>query len=139
MSWLYNDIELLEAPEGATGFVYRIDINNGFYVGKKEFYAYRKVPKGKKELDLQDGRASKKKLVVKESNWKNYCSSSDIVKGLVLDGHEPARRILRICYSLKEMSYHENKLLYANIEDPLCLNQNVSGTYFKDEINSWKN
>ena len=137
MSWIYNGSELTEAPKDAVGYIYRIDINNAFYIGLKRFYTHRKVNKGKKELALQDGRASKKKLVTKESNWKNYCSSSETVKQLVEEGYPPLRTILRICYSLKELSYYENKYLYANIEEPDNLNENLSGKYFRKEIEEW--
>jgi len=137
MSWSYKLGILDEVPEGAIGFTYIIEINGYYYYGLKRFYTSRKVPKGKKELAQQDGRASKKKLVVKESNWKSYCSSSDAVKNMVLEGHEPNRTILDICYSLKELSYKENKLLYANIEGDKCLNDNISGKYFKKEILEW--
>ena len=136
--WIYNDIELLEAPEGAVGFIYRIDINNGFYYGKKEFYNTRKKKFGKKKLaELTDKRLKTYEMVRKESNWKLYCSSSDTIENLVKSGHIPRRTILRICYSLKELSFHENKLIYATIQDTNNLNENCSGTYYKEEIMKW--
>lgn len=137
MSWVHNGLEFIEAPEDAVGFVYLITINGYEYIGKKQFYSKRKVLKGKKELAAQDGRASKKKLVIKESDWKTYCSSSDEVKKLVLEGYVPERKILRLCYSLKEMSYFENKYLYECFHKENVLNRNLSGTYFKEEVNEW--
>lgn len=136
-SWKYKLSVLNEIPKDAYGFTYIIKVDKYYYYGRKNFYTERKVLKGKKELASQDGRASKKKLVVKESNWKNYCSSSNEVKRLVESGIEPIRTILDICYSAKELTYKENRLLYANIEGEYCLNDNCSGKFFKSEINSW--
>ena len=140
--WIYpNGIACVAVPTRngieAVGFVYKITINDHHYIGKKQYYSKRKVPKGKKELASQDGRASKKKLVVKESNWKSYCSSSDEVKRLVELGHVPHREILRVCYSLKEMSYFENKYLYEVFHMGNVLNRNLSGTYFKEEVEGY--
>ncbi len=136
--WKYRLGYLTEIPEGAYGFTYLIEIGfYYYYYGRKNFYTERRIPKGKKELAAQDGRASKKKLVVKESNWKNYCSSSDEVKKLVQEGNHVARTILDICYSKKELTYKENKLLYGNIEGRNCLNDNISGKIFKKEIDEW--
>lgn len=136
--WNYRLGHLAEIPEGAYGFTYRILVNGFYYYGRKNFYTKRNVPKGKKELATQDGRASKKKLVVKESNWKAYCSSSKEVKELVRAGHHVQRDILDICYSAKELTFKENKLLYANIEGSACLNDNISGKIFKKEIDEWQ-
>ena len=126
-----------EVPDGAVGFVYKIEIGDWSYYGLKRFHTKRKVPKGKKELASQDGRASKKKLVIKESNWKNYCSSSDKVKELVSKGHVPDRIVLRVCDSLKELSFYESLHIFNNIQDEHNLNDNVQGKYFKEEIMKW--
>lgn len=136
-SWEYKLQAFDEIPEGAYGFTYLIEAGDYYYYGKKNFYTQRKVPKGKKELALQDGRASKKKLVIKESNWKSYCSSSKDVKEFVSKGVNVKRVVIDICYSAKELTFRENKLLYANIEGKMCLNDNCSGKFFKSEINSW--
>ena len=137
-NWIYKKQEFTDIPEGAIGFVYVIAINGCFYYGKKNFYSKRNVPKGKRELAAQDGRASKKKLVVTESNWRTYCSSSESIKALVLKGHEPYREILSICYSMKELSFKESKYIFNAIQDENNLNDNVQGKYFKEEINSWQ-
>ena len=126
-------------PEEYVSFVYLIKINGMEYIGKKNFFTTRKKPFGKKKLaELQDKRLKKYELVKKESNWKNYCSSSEDVKKLVEEGHTPERIILRLCKSLKEASFYENKYLYECIHEETCLNKNVSGTYFKEEILEWQ-
>ena len=137
MSWIYDNEPLEEVPTDAIGFTYKILIGKYNYYGLKRFHTKRKIPKGKKELALQDGRASKKKLVVKESNWKTYCSSSKEVEKLVREGVVPHRYIIDICYSLKELSYKENKLLYRHIEHEHNLNRNISAKYYREEILTW--
>ncbi len=143
IDWTYpNGIACVAVPSKngieAVGFVYRITIDSKIYIGKKQFFSKRKVAKGKKELASQDGRASKKKLVVKESNWKNYCSSSEDIKKLVGEGHIPHRKMIRVCYSLKEMSYFENKYLYEIFHTEDILNKNISGTFYREEVMLWK-
>jgi len=139
MSWLYNDTELVEPPKGSIGFVYRIDINNCFYYGLKHFYSTRKKNYGKKKLaTITDKRLKTYEMIKTESNWKAYCSSSDTVKALVMNGHEPVRRIVRICYSEKELSFYENKYLFNNIQDERCLNDSIAKRYFKKEAMEWQ-
>ena len=87
------------------GFVYCItDLsNNKKYVGKKNFLSKRRLPplKGK----------SRKRTVIKESDWQNYFGSSDEVKALVEEhgAKNFHREILHLCNSKGEMSYLEAK------------------------------
>lgn len=60
-------------PEGMEGFIYLIYCKETkkFYIGKKNFYSTtRKAVAGKK----------RKQVIVKESDWMTYCSSSKYVK-----------------------------------------------------------
>lgn len=87
------------------GFVYIITniSNNKKYIGKKLFNSKRKLPplKGK----------TRKRTVVKESDWQDYFGSSDEVKSLVEEhGRDNFHReILHLCASKGEMSYLEAK------------------------------
>ena len=142
-SWLYGDkfIESIEdVPEGSVSFIYEIQIDGRFYIGKKNLYTTRKKHFGKKKLaTVTDKRLKTYEKVTTESNWLKYCSSSKEVKHLVEQGSVPERRILRFCKSVKEATFYENKYIYANIEEPDNLNDNVSGRYFRKEIEQWKN
>ena len=81
--WLYknkiiNKIEDFES--GTFGYIYRITnlITGKEYIGKKQLESKTNVKLGKKEkaaLPTQRGRTPSKKLVVKESNWKEYWGS----------------------------------------------------------------
>lgn len=104
--WTYKD-QLFESEhiEDYVGFVYLItDLsNNKKYVGKKNFWATRRLPplKGK----------TRRRTVKKESDWKDYFGSSEQVKMLVeSQGRENFKReILHLCSTKGAMSYLEAK------------------------------
>jgi len=104
--WTYKD-QLFESEniEDYVGFVYIItDLsNNKKYVGKKNFLATRRLPplKGK----------TRRRIVKKESDWKDYFGSSEQVKMLVeSQGRENFKReILHLCSTKGAMSYLEAK------------------------------
>lgn len=102
--WYYEDKEFTSDMIGDyIGFVYMItDLqNNKKYIGKKLFLSKRKLPplKGK----------TRKRTVIKESDWQDYFGSSDEVKSLVEQhGRDNFHReILHLCMSKGEMSYME--------------------------------
>jgi hypothetical protein len=104
--WYYNDKEFTSDDiNDHIGFVYVIThlSNNKKYVGKKLFVSKRKLPplKGK----------TRKRTVVKESDWQDYFGSSDEVKALVEEqGYSSFHReILHLCMSKGELSYLEAK------------------------------
>lgn len=104
--WLYNDKEFKsEMIEEYAGFVYCItDLrNNKKYIGKKNFFSTRRLPplKGK----------TRKRKVVKESDWQDYFGSSDEVKQLLEENGRDIfkREILHLCKTKGEMSYLELK------------------------------
>lgn len=104
--WFYKGEEFTsEMIEDYTGFVYIItDKSNGKkYVGKKLFVSKRRLKplKGK----------TRRRTVIKESDWKTYYGSSDEVKQLVEDlGPDNFHReILHLCNSKGELSYLELK------------------------------
>jgi len=104
--WYYGEDEFTsEKIEDFIGFVYVItDLSNQKkYVGKKLFKSKRKLPplKGK----------TRKRSVIKESDWMTYYGSSDEVKAILESkGAENFHReILHLCFSKGEMSYLETK------------------------------
>lgn len=104
MTWYYQD-EPFNDPLDYFGFVYIIEniINNKKYIGKKQFYfkKYKKV-KGKRKSYLQ------------ESDWREYWSSSDILKEEVqnIGKYSFKRTILVLCKTKSECSYWESKLQF---------------------------
>jgi hypothetical protein len=104
--WLFEGNEFTSDMIGENfGFVYQItDLDNGKkYIGKKWFWSTTKRPplKGK----------TRKRTVVKESDWHQYYGSSDEVKQLVESrGRDKFKReILRLCKTKGECSYYEAK------------------------------
>jgi len=104
--WHYENVEFTsDMIEDYIGFVYVISelSSNKKYVGKKLFKSKRKLPplKGK----------TRKRTVIKESDWMDYYGSSDEVKALVetLGASNFHREILHLCMSKGEMSYLEAK------------------------------
>lgn len=104
--WTYQGREFTSEDIGDhIGFVYLITHKKSGkkYIGKKVFVSRTKRPplKGQK----------RKRVVLKESNWKEYFGSSDEVKSIVEQEGEEAfhREILHLCKSKGIMSYLELK------------------------------
>ena len=77
MTWLFENSTVETLPEDCVGFVYLITdkSNNKKYVGKKLLTSKRKLAplKGK----------TRKRTVVKETDWQKYYGSSEEVKLMV--------------------------------------------------------
>ena len=102
--WHYKGEEFTSDMIGDyIGFVYVItDLsNNKKYIGKKLFASKRKLPplKGK----------TRKRTVIKESDWQDYFGSSDLVKALIEEHGRDSfhREILHLCMTKGELSYLE--------------------------------
>lgn len=128
-----NSIE--DMPESAIGFIYLIELVDGRkYIGKKSLYSKRKRKFGKKEIaKITDKRKKHWEYVIKESNWKEYCSSNKELKELIKQGIKYHKYILDYAYTKKELSYKEEKQLFINevLESKIWFNSNISGRYFK--------
>jgi len=106
--WFYQGKEYAPSEEELklwVGFVYEIkdNTNEKLYIGKKGFWSTRRLAplKGK----------TRKRKVVKESDWMKYYGSNEELKLLVeSDGPERfSREILRLCETKGLMSYFEAK------------------------------
>ena len=125
-------------PKDAVAFVYQINRDGKYYIGKKNFYSTRKKPFGKKELaKVTDKRKKTYHIVKKESNWQEYLGSSVPVDKLIDSGCSYEKVILRICNSLKESTWYEEKLLFQNLGMSNCLNESIRRVYYKEEVEGW--
>lgn len=103
MTWLYDNKEITELPQGCEAFVYLITnkINGMMYVGKKlaKFKVTKAPLKGKKN----------KRRSTKESDWREYWGSSDRLKHDIeqLGVENFTREILYFCPSRGIASYLE--------------------------------
>ena len=132
----------LENIQEYEGFVYKITNiqTNKFYIGKKNFFSKQNKPLTKAELAEQtDKRKSKKKLVVKESNWKTYWGSNkellEDVKKLGEDQFD--RQILTLCKTKKALTYWEvhYQCKHECIVSPsFSYNDNILGKFFPKDV-----
>jgi hypothetical protein len=106
--WHYQNIPFEPTEEELSqwqGFVYMITERSSRkkYIGKKFFWSRRRLPplKGK----------TRKRIVIKESDWKTYYGSSEDLKTLVEKTGDDNyyREILKLCKTKGECSYYEAK------------------------------
>lgn len=132
--WIHKGQPVLEIPEGMVGFVYLITnkINGRQYIGKKFCWSRRrKKVAGRKN----------RKIVIKESDWQTYWSSSDEIKTDVekLGKDSFTREILEFYKMKKQISYAEveqqvkQDVLTAKFPDGTYrfYNSNILGKYFR--------
>ena len=137
--WIYHDKEIETLPEGAVGFVYCITNRKTGkqYIGKKFCFSRRR----KKVA----GRVNRK-VVVKESDWKDYFGSSEMLLADIesIGNQHFTREILNFYKNKKATSYAETEeqikrdVLRAKLPDGTAryYNGNILGKYFhKDIIN----
>lgn len=111
-----------DRPDDATGFVYLI-INRSkgkYYVGQKSMYSKVTRPplKGK----------TRKRKITKDSNWRDYKSSSKDLQQDIKDGDNVDYHVVYWSSSKSELNYIETKLQYD-------LDAVVSDTYYNGMIN----
>jgi len=132
--WLYEGKEIdSDAVEEYVGFVYRITnlINGKQYIGKKLFKStQRKKVKGK----------TRRKVVRKESNWRDYFGSNGTLQEDVKN-HGPEnfkREILKLCTSKGTCNYWEAKyqMMENVLEDENYYNEWIILKVHKSHIKS---
>lgn len=138
--WLYRGSPLnsiKDIPECCPFVVYRIDFQDDtYYIGSKQIYSTRRIKLSKKRsLLLWKGKGPKPKYetVVKESDWKIYCSSSKLVKDRLEKGENATFTIVDFFNNKRDMLLFEaGEIIKAFLPlDPKCLNSWVSIKMFK--------
>lgn len=139
--WKIN-IDLIKSiedvPGGAYGFIYMMTnkATGKFYIGRKNLYFERTKHLGKKELEARiDKRQSKKKKVIKESDWLNYNSSNEQILLEIEQGELFYKEIIEFCYSKKQLTYYE--VYYQFKYDVLrenSYNSNILGKFYRKDI-----
>jgi len=101
--WIYNN-QIFNSSDidNNVAFVYKITnlINGKSYIGKKTFVTTNRIKVKNK---------TNRKIVRKESDWKKYYGSSDILKEdvLKLGNNNFKREIIKLCTKKSLASYHE--------------------------------
>lgn len=129
--WKYKNKEIIDEdiPKKTIGFIYIIinKINGKKYLGKKLLTkaAYKTVNKIKKKIR-------------KESDWKDYYSSSDILlDDIEKIGKENFERIiLHFCTNKTELNFLEEELQYRFkvLKNENWYNSNIRSRFFKNRI-----
>lgn len=133
--WKYRNKNLQVVPEGYFGFVYLItNLKDGrIYVGKKQFATKTKSKISKREIAATKTR-KRVKITVKESNWKDYNSSSEelIADYTKLGAGAFEKRILEFCEDKRCLSYKEVWWQFKyNVLEVDSYNGNILGRFFK--------
>lgn len=153
-NWIYNkqqitcinDMQSFMSPgKKVWGFVYHLTLVNKktgkidyFYIGKKNLYSVTSKTATKKEMSefpkshfrrtkTKGGTLKYYRTVIKESNWRNYCSSNNFIK-INKDDYNIIREIVYFSSNDSELTYLEAKEIICSgaIEDPNYLNDAVS-------------
>ena len=149
VEWVvYNDSEVVKYdsvdkfPQGCIGFIYKItNTKTGrFYIGKKSLYSNTKKKLTKKELAEYKGPGKKptKKLVTKESNWKDYWGSNKQILEEIKQGkqEEFKKEIIKFCFNKKQLTYWE--MHFQCVENVLLTdksyNDNILAKFFTKDL-----
>ena len=128
--WIYQESEVNEPPENVIGFVYCITnlLDGRLYIGKKKMY---NTKTSIKTVTLKNGTKKKKKIKSEtESDWASYFgSNTELQEDVKKHGVKNFRReILKMCYTLGEMSYWETYEIFVRhaVPSPEYYNEWVS-------------
>lgn len=139
--WQYKGSFDFEIPVSVFGFIYQIThIPTGrTYLGKKQLSSNRKAKLTKKEKSLPENKRKRFKRVIKETDWKDYWSSSDELKQDVerLGKENFKREILCFCQTKMDLSFYEVYFQFKhNVMFTDSYNKNILGKFYKGKINN---
>lgn len=142
----YEGYEVTSLPEGVFGFIYILDLEDDkgnilSYIGKKQCIKEVKLPalkNGKqrpnsiRKYKNKGGKRVYYDILVKETDWKTYEGSSEFTTDMKIIN----KRILRWCYSKRELTYQEEKYLFTHnaIEAEDYLNVQIGNRYFRGRL-----
>jgi hypothetical protein len=142
--WTYQNNQEFEIPENALGYIYKITnlLDKREYIGRKLLSSNRKVRLTKKEKLLPENKRKTFKRVIKQTDWKDYWSSSDELKADVqqFKAENFKREILVFCTTKTDISFYE---IYFQIKEDVLFtnsyNKNILGKFFKEKVNNLLN
>ena len=129
MDWLFKRGHLGPGPmpKDVFGFIYEVTFTDGKkYLGKKQVWMQRKLKPRKTD------RVNARRIKFYEAKWREYEGSSQH-RG---DREVASKEILQFCYSKKELTYEEEKILFVRdvLFDESYLNANIRGVYFRKDF-----
>ncbi len=123
MDWQYKGYTVTELPDEIVGFVYCIYYTNGKkYIGKK--LTKKQVRLKPRKTD----RINARRVVERDSGWREYQGSSKHTKGLEIH----SKVILHLCTSKRTVTYLEEKELFAvdAPANPEYINETIGRRYY---------
>lgn len=122
MEKIDNHWGVYSTPEGAVGFVYRIELDDRWYIGKKRVV-----------------RVAKNRKVYPNNEWKFYTGSSkELNSDIAKSDIEPKCEILQWCGMLSELNYAEVmwQINTNAVRDPTCYNKQI-GSFKMYHAKGW--
>jgi len=155
--WYHQGKELRECPDWAFGFIYQIILDNKddpsqpfTYYGQKTIRTDNKRVVGAKELKERGKGAFRKYKSKKgkkkgqwiyfeegvQETWRDYNSSSDIVKELIEDGVPYRKTVIEFTSQKSLLNFKEYKQILCSgcLEDVNCLNLRMGNFHAKNVI-----
>ena len=130
MYWIYNGYKVNELPNEIKYFVYCIHYTNGKkYIGKKVVRSEQRMK------PLKDMRKNARRVIEKESDWREYNGSSKLTKGLEIH----SKQILYLCKDKRTATYIEAREL-MKVDAPInpdYVNENILGKFYDNAMNTY--
>lgn len=131
--WKWKNKILEEIPKNKVGFIYIIENikTKQFYIGKKQFFNSKTVKlSNKKQKIVYSGKGRKpvKEVIVKESNWRSYTSSSKELNRLLLnDKGNFTFKIIEFAETNYQLKYLEalHQFKHDVLRNKLSFNQQI--------------
>lgn len=156
-NWVYKGKEIKEVPKKAVGFIYKFTFpeDDTFYYGQKTLSLSTKklvaettaIKNGKSNYRKYKSKSGKNKgkwIYYRDEydndSWKDYLSSSDLVKEKIKSGEKYEKEIIEFLHHKGQLNWEELKLIICSgcMEDEQCLNQRA-GNHHKRNILKYKN
>ncbi len=158
-NWYYRNTQIEDIPrdkKDSIGFIYVIYFTTGeYYYGQKSLELSKKqivaestaIKEGKSNFRKYKSKSGKNKgqwIYYRDKydtdSWKEYCSSSDIVKKMISNGVGYKKEVLLFVKKKGQLNWEETKKIICSgcMEDGMCLNLRV-GNYHKVNIMKYKN
>lgn len=139
MSWIYKNRVLTRLPKDAYGFVYIIQHTPSakFYIGKKSLEFSRKKRLTLKEKKLIENKRKRFKIETKQSDWKDYWSSSLSLKEDIekYDKKNFRRKILKFYTDKINLTYGEMEWQFKlDVLRKDTWNMSIGGKFFRGKI-----
>ena len=135
--WYYKEVPVIVPPPDSLGFIYLITNlqTNKIYIGKKQLYFSKRSRIGVREK-MKTGTRKIYKVVVKDSDWRDYSSScKELQEEILRDPTNFKKEILEWCGFKRDLSYREVWWqFHYNVLEIDSYNGTILGKFFRKNI-----